>query len=320
MVIDMWHVIVRRIFSMIPLLIAMSMVVFLAMHLAPGDPAEIMGGPTASPEDIQNIRAKLGLDDPLHIQYWRYFKGVLQGDLGFSVQSQQAVSEAILVRLPNTIILSTSSILLAIIIGLPLGVISAVKQNTWIDNSSQVAALAGVSVPNFWLGIVFIIIFGVMLRWLPVGGLAENPLSWEGIRHLILPSFSLGAGTAALVARMTRSSVLEVIRKDYVRTARAKGVPDSKVLLVHTLRNALIPVLTIIGVSFGVLLGGAIITEQVFSINGIGRLLIQAISQRDFPMVQGCVLIIAAIFVTINLIVDILYTVVDPRISYQSGK
>jgi peptide/nickel transport system permease protein len=199
-------------------------------------------------------------------------------------------SEAILVRLPNTIILSTSSILLAIIIGLPLGVISAVKQNTWIDNSSQVAALAGVSVPNFWLGIVFIIVFGVMLRWLPVGGMAENPFSWEGIRHLILPSFSLGAGTAALVARMTRSSVLEVIRKDYVRTARAKGVPDSKVLLVHTLRNALIPVLTIIGVSFGVLLGGAIITEQVFSINGIGRLLIQAISQRDFPMVQGCVL------------------------------
>jgi peptide/nickel transport system permease protein len=317
---DVWHVIVRRIFSMIPLLIAMSMVVFLAMHLAPGDPAEIMGGPTASPEDIQNIRTKLGLDDPLYIQYWRYFKGVLQGDLGFSVQSRQAVAEAILVRLPNTIILSTSSIVLAIIIGLPLGVISAVKQNTWIDNTSQVAALAGVSVPNFWLGIVFIIVFGVMLRWLPVGGMADNPFSWEGIRHLILPSFSLGAGTAALVARMTRSSVLEVIRKDYVRTAKAKGVPDSKVLLVHTLRNALIPVLTIIGVSFGVLLGGAIITEQVFSINGIGRLLIQAISQRDFPMVQGCVLIIAAIFVIINLIVDILYTVVDPRISYQSGK
>jgi peptide/nickel transport system permease protein len=320
MVTDVWHVIVRRIFSMIPLLIAMSMVVFLAMHLAPGDPAEIMGGPTASPEDIQNIRTKLGLDDPLYIQYWRYFKGVLQGDLGFSVQSRQAVAEAILVRLPNTIILSTSSIVLAIIIGLPLGVISAVKQNTWIDNTSQVAALAGVSVPNFWLGIVFIIVFGVMLRWLPVGGMADNPFSWEGIRHLILPSFSLGAGTAALVARMTRSSVLEVIRKDYVRTAKAKGVPDSKVLLVHTLRNALIPVLTIIGVSFGVLLGGAIITEQVFSINGIGRLLIQAISQRDFPMVQGCVLIIAAIFVIINLIVDILYTVVDPRISYQSGK
>lgn len=312
-------IIIKRLFSLVFVLIGISVIVFFAMHMVPGDPAEIIGGPTAAAEDIAAIRNRLGLNDPLLLQYWRYFRGLLKGDFGYSVQNRQPVLEAILIRLPNTVFLASCGIVVAVVIGIPLGIAAAVKHNTIIDHSSMAVALAGISIPNFWLGIVLILLFAVQLRWLPVGGLPEKLLSLEGLKHILMPALTLGTGSAALIARLTRSSMLEVIRKDYIRTARAKGLSQKKVVWVHAFRNALIPALTIVGLSFAVLLGGTIITEQVFAINGIGRLLVLAINSRDFPVVQGCVLLIAAMFVVINLIVDLLYTIVDPRISYSRG-
>lgn len=307
----------RRFFQLVILLFGISFLVFSSMYLAPGDPASMIGGPTASKEDVEAIRDNLGLDDPFLTQYGRYIVDLVQGDLGYSYQNQQSVSEAIGVRLPNTIKLAVASMIVAIVIGILTGLISALKQNSWLDVSATTFALAGISIPNFWMGAVLILIFSVNLQLLPVGGLSAAWYTFEGMKELILPAITLGTGAAAMIARMTRSSMLEVVRADYVRTARAKGVKERQVIWVHTLKNAMIPVLTVIGVNFGSLLGGTIITEKVFAINGVGRLMIDAIAARDFPMVQGSVLLVATLFVVVNLVVDVVYTYIDPRIKYQ---
>ncbi|OKO92475.1 Dipeptide transport system permease protein DppB [Geobacillus proteiniphilus] len=309
--------IVRRFFQLILLLVGISFLVFTSMYIAPGDPATIIAGPTASQSDIDAIREDLGLNDPFLVQYGRYISGVLHGDLGYSYQTKQPVWEAIMTRFPNTLKLAIASIIVAVIIGVVAGIISAIRQNSWFDVSSTVFALAGISIPNFWLGTVLILIFAVNLQLLPVGGLDQPFYTAEGLKQLVLPAITLGTGSAAMIARMSRSSMLEVIRADFIRTARAKGLRERTVIWVHALRNAMIPVITVIGLNFGFLLGGTIITEQVFAINGVGRLMVQAIAARDFPMVQGSVLLVATLFVLVNLIVDIIYTFIDPRISYD---
>ncbi len=313
----MINLIVRRGIQLVLLLLGISFLVFSSMYIAPGDPATMVGGPTATESELEAIRDNLGLNDPFLVQYGRYLKNAVQGDFGYSYQSKQSVSEAIAIRFPNTLKLAVASMVVAIIIGVIAGLISALKQNSWLDVSSTTLALAGISIPNFWLGALLILVFAVNLQWLPVGGLSEPFYTMEGFKQLILPAITLGTSAAAMIARMTRSSVLEVARADYVRTARAKGVKENKVIWVHTLKNALIPVVTVIGVNFGGLLGGTIITEKVFAINGVGRLMIDAIAQRDFPMVQASVLLVATLFVVVNLLVDIIYTFIDPRISYD---
>jgi peptide/nickel transport system permease protein len=309
--------ILRRIIQLLFLLIGVSFIVFMSMHFAPGDPATIIGGPTATESDIEAITENLGLNRPILVQYWDYLAGILHGDLGYSFQSGQSVTLALLVRFPNTLNLAIASVIVAVIIGIPAGLVSALKQNSWIDVSTTTVALAGVSIPNFWLGAMLILLFGVNLQWLPVGGLSAPFWTLEGIKQIILPAITIGTASAALIARMTRSSILEVIRSDYIRTARAKGVKEKSIIWLHCLRNAMIPVITVIGLDFGFLLGGTIITEQVFAINGVGRLMIESIIARDFPMVQGGVLLIAALFILVNLFVDIIYAFVDPRISYD---
>jgi len=309
--------IIRRFAQMILLLIGISFIVFMSMHLAPGDPATIIGGPTATKSDIEAIRADLGLNKPVLVQYIDYMNGLIHGDLGYSYRTGQSVTEAITTRFPITIKLAVASMIVAIVIGITAGIISARKPNSMLDFASTTFSLVGVSIPNFWLGTMLILLFSVNLQWLPIGGLNSPFYTTEGFKELILPAITLGTSTAAIIARMTRSSMLEVAQADYIRTARAKGVKQRKVVWVHSLRNALIPVLTVAGINFGGLLGGTIITEQVFAINGIGRLMIEGIASRDFPMVQGTVLLVAGIFVFINLIVDLLYAAVDPRISYD---
>ena len=313
----MISLIVRRGIQLLFLLFGISFLVFSSMYIAPGDPATMVGGPTATESDLESIRENLGLNDPFLVQYGRYVKNAVQGEFGYSYQSKQSVSEAIAIRLPNTFKLAIASMIVAIIIGVVAGLISALKQNSWLDMTSTTLALAGISIPNFWLGALLILVFAVNLQWLPVGGLSAPFYTLEGFKQMILPAITLGTSAAAMISRMTRSSVLEVAKADYVRTARAKGVKERSVIWVHTLKNAMIPVVTVIGVNFGGLLGGTIITEKVFAINGVGRLMVDAIAQRDFPMVQASVLLVATLFVIVNLLVDIVYTFIDPRISYD---
>jgi peptide/nickel transport system permease protein len=313
----MASLILRRLFQLFLLLLGISFLVFASMHLAPGDPAAIIGGPTATKADLNAIRESLGLNDSFFVQYWHYLSGVLHGDLGYSFQTKQSVAEAISIRFPNTLSLAIASMIVAVIIGVITGIVSALKQNSWLDVSSTIIALAGISVPNFWLGAILILIFGVNLQILPVGGLDSPIWTVEGFKQIILPAIALGTASAAMIARMSRSSMLEVIRADYIRTARAKGVKEKSIVWIHALKNSMIPVITVIGLNFGFLLGGTIITEQVFAINGVGRLMIDAIAARDFPMVQGAVLLVASMFVIVNLLVDILYVFIDPRISYD---
>ncbi|CEG21303.1 Glutathione transport system permease protein GsiC [Planococcus massiliensis] len=313
----MVSLIIRRTLQLVFLLLGISFLVFSSMYIAPGDPAAIIGGPTATETDIAAIRANLGLDDPFLAQYARYLGNAVQGDFGYSYQTTQPVADAIAVRFPNTLKLAVASMIVAVIIGILTGLVSALKQNSWLDVSATTFALAGISIPNFCLGALLILVFAVNLQWLPVGGMAHPFYTIDGIRELILPAITLGTGSAAMIARMARSSMLEVIRADYVRTARAKGVKERSVIWIHTLKNAMIPIITVIGLNFGFLLGGTIITEKVFAINGVGRLMIDAIAARDFPMVQGSVLLVATLFVLVNLIVDIVYTYIDPRIKYE---
>lgn len=313
----MASLILRRLFQLFLLLLGISFLVFASMHLAPGDPAAIIGGPTATKADLNAIRESLGLNDSFFVQYWHYLSGVFHGDLGYSFQTKQSVAEAISIRFPNTLSLAIASMVVAVVIGVITGIVSALKQNSWMDVSSTIIALAGISVPNFWLGAILILIFGVNLQILPVGGLDSPIWTVEGFKQIILPAIALGTASAAMIARMSRSSMLEVIRADYIRTARAKGVKEKSIVWIHALKNSMIPVITVIGLNFGFLLGGTIITEQVFAINGVGRLMIDAIAARDFPMVQGAVLLVASMFVIVNLLVDILYVFIDPRISYD---
>lgn len=309
--------IVKRLLQLVPVLFGVSIAVFLMIYLIPGNAAEVIAGPMATPEEIQNISVKLGLDQPAHIQYFRYMSGVVKGDLGYSYQTGQPVVEAITTRYANTFSLALFSAVVAMIIGVGTGIIASAKRNSLFDRLSMGISTFGISAPSFWIGLLLMIIFSVKLKLLPISGF--NGMIWtkEGFKSLILPSLTLGFGSAAMTSRMTRSSMLEIIYQDYIQTARAKGVKEKLVILKHALKNALIPIITIIGLNFGNLLGGAVVVESVFAINGIGRLMVQAIGARDFPMVQGSVLVVATTFVLVNLIVDILYAAIDPRIQYN---
>lgn len=300
----------RRLLQLVPVLIGVSIVVFGLLHLIPGDPARLFLGPEATPADVAVIRSKLGLDQPLPKQYWTFVSHLSKGDLGRSIRSDRPVAQELMARYPNTIKLTCFALLATIIIGLPAGIVAAVKPNSWADNLLMLVALVGVSMPVFWLGLMLILLFSLSLNLFPTGG---ND-SWL---HFVLPALALGLGSAAIVARLTRSSMLEVIRSDYIRTARAKGLAERIVIFRHALRNAMIPIVTILGLETGALLGGAVLTETVFAINGVGRFVVQSIGFRDYPVVQGTVLILAASFVLVNLVVDLSYVWTDPRIRYD---
>lgn len=303
--------ILRRVLLLIPVLIGVSFIVFSMMHFAPGDPARTMLGETATQDQIDQLRDELGLNDPFLIQYGRYITNVVVNqDLGRSYVSKRPVANEILTRYPNTLKLAGFGIGLAMLIGIPVGIISATKQYSWLDNITMFFALVGVSMPVFWQGILLILLFSVTLRWLPSSG-------FDTWKQMIMPAFALGTGSMAVIARMTRSSMLEVYRQDYIRTARSKGLGEWLVINRHALRNALIPVVTVIGLQFGFLLGGAVLTESIFSINGVGRLMVESIQRRDMMIVQGGVLVFAFTFSVINLGVDILYAFLDPRIRAQ---
>ncbi|EMR07081.1 Glutathione transport system permease protein gsiC [Bhargavaea cecembensis DSE10] len=306
--------IIRRVLQTIPVLIGVSILVFSLMHLIPGNPAQIIAGEGASEQTVRQIEERLGLNDPIHIQYFNYMSGVLQGDLGNSVRSGRAVSDEIAARFWVTVELSFYATVLAVFLGLMAGIISAVRRYTVADTAIMVIALFGLSMPNFWLGLVLIDWFAIGGDWLPEWA-KLRPSGWgDSWRQVILPVITLGTGGAAIIARMTRSSMLEVINQDYIRTARAKGLTDRIVTYRHALKNALIPVVTVVGLEFGGFLGGAVLTETIFAINGMGRLTVQAITQRDFPIVQGAVLVLSVLFVFVNLIVDISYKLLNKRI------
>nr|EEK65647.1 Oligopeptide ABC transporter [Bacillus wiedmannii] len=277
------------------------------MQMVPGDPALLIAGEGASKETVQQIRHQLGLDKPFIMQYFSYIGNILQGDFGVSIRSNRPVLDEVLIRLPITIELALCSIVITVVIGMIAGIISATKQYSWTDVSIMIIALLGVSLPSFWFGLMLIFYFSVQIQIFPVSG-------WGTWMHMVLPALTLGASGAAIVARMTRSSMLDVIRQDYIRTARAKGVKERVVIYKHALRNALIPVITVVGLQFGALLGGTVLVESVFAINGLGRLIVDAIRMRDLPMLQGGVLIASVIFVLVNLIVDILYRHFNKRI------
>jgi len=294
----------------IPVLVGVATLVFALIHMIPGDPAQSMLGESAAPADVDALRQKLGLDRPLAVQYGSFLAGLVKGDLGTSLRTGAPVTSQIAERMPATFELAIAAMIVAIVVSIPLGVIAAVWRGTAVDDSAMAMGLAGISIPNFWLGPLLALIFGVELGWLPVSGRG-------GLDHLVLPALSLGGALAAILARMTRATLLEELRELYVRAARARGVSRVRAVLAHALRNSLIPIVTIAGLQFGAVLTGAVITETIFSWPGIGRLLIQSIGFRDYPMVQGCILLIAVTYVGVNLLTDLLYGVLDPRIRFE---
>jgi peptide/nickel transport system permease protein len=332
-----WYII-KRLLQIIPVVLGVTIIAFALIHLAPGDPVRTMLGQHATQQEIDEIRAKYGLDQPLYVQYFIWLGDVLQGDLGRSILSHEQVTTEIASRFPNTIELAIASMIFAILIGVVAGIISATKQYSVADYSVMGVALFGISMPVFWLGIMLMMIFGVFLGWLPIGGRIDLLLPFNRItgfmvfdsiitangaallsvlRHLILPAIALGTIPMAIIARTTRSSMLEILRQDFIRTERAKGLSERKVIYKHAIRNALVPVVTVIGLNFGLLLSGAILTETVFSWPGVGRLVVDSVYARDYPLVIGCILVFALVFVIVNLITDLLYTYIDPRIHYD---
>lgn len=322
----------RRLLSTIGVLLGVSLLVFLMLHLTPGDPVAIMIGTEgmADPRMVANLRRELGLDRPLYAQYWLFLRRAALGDLGRSIRTNEPVRVEVMARFPATAELAVAALLLSTLIGVTAGVTSAVRQYSLLDHASMVGAMLGASIPVFWLGLMLILLFAVRFPLLPVSGrgapfteamalLFQGDAStlFRALRHLVLPAVCLGLSRAAVVARLTRSSMLEVLRQEYVRTARAKGLREQVVVYRHALRNALIPIVTIVGLQFGFLLGGAVIAEVVFSWPGVGRLAVDSILARDYPVVQGCVLLVATIFVILNLSVDLLYGWLNPRIRYQ---
>lgn len=309
--------ILRRFLWAIPVLIGASFLVFWSIRWVPGDPAIAIAGELATPELVAKVRADLGLDRPLPIQYGIYLGRMARGDMGNSVRSGIPVVDEIRVRLPRTLQLTIISLLVASAIGIPIGVLSATRPNTWIDASSMVMALVGVSMPIFWLGLMLIIFFALTLPgWLGVSDPILPPTGTGTWKHFVMPTIALAANSVAIQARMTRACMLDVLRSDYIRTARSKGMSERVVIYGHGLRNALIPIVTVIGLQFGTLLGGAVLTETVFAWPGIGRLLVDSIGYRDYPMIQGTVLVITVGFVVVNIMVDVLYAYLDPRIRY----
>lgn len=332
-----WYI-AKRLLQLIPVLIGVAVISFSLIHLAPGDPARTIAGEHASEQTIQALREKYGLDKPILVQFWMWFKQVLRGDLGRSIVSNEYVAREIFDRFPNTVELALFSMLIAIIVGFVAGVVSASKQYSVLDYTTMGVALFGVSMPVFWLGIMLMMIFGVFFRVLPIGGRIDAMIPFQRItglyiidslikgnwaalgstlRYLILPSVALATIPMATIARVTRSSMLEVLRQDYIRTERAKGLSERVVIYKHAVRNAMLPVITVIGLNFGLLLAGALLTETVFAWPGIGRYVVKAVQMRDYPVVQGCVLFFSFMFVIVNLITDLLYVLIDPRIKYR---
>jgi peptide/nickel transport system permease protein len=309
---------VRRILAVIPVMIVVVTVVFLLIHLIPGDPVAVMLGPDATPDQIDGTRKALGLDRPLTEQLLLFYKRILRGDLGRSYFLDRPVTQALWERVEPTLVLMTTSLLVAVLIGVPSGIVAGANQGSWWDRLLMLGALLGVCVPGFWLSLNFIYLFAVQLGWLPAAGYASiltDP--WTALRYMVLPAVSLGFNQSALIARIARSCMVEVLHQDYIRTARAKGLSQRTVAYIHGFRNALVPVVTVIGVTMAILIGGAVVTEIVFNIPGMGRLIISAILRRDYPVVQGVVLVTAASYVLINLAVDMVYAFIDPRIRYD---
>jgi peptide/nickel transport system permease protein len=307
--------ILRRLVMLVPVLIVVGVVVFGLVHLTPGDPAAVILGDRATPEDIARLREQLGLNDPLPVQFVRWFGNVLRLDFGESIFLGEPVTQALLNRVQPTVLLTVYALSIQVLIGIPAGVLAAVRYNSPLDRTLTVMAISGSAIPTFFLGILLILIFAVHLRWLPSGGyvpFGEDPVAH--FKAMLLPAFALGFSAAGLLARLVRSSMLDVLREDYVRTAFAKGLPEQLVIVRHALRNALIPALTIIGISIGALLGGAVVTETVFTIPGMGRLVVQSIARRDYPVIQGAIIAIAMTYVLVNLIIDVLYVYIDPRV------
>ncbi|HBE77786.1 MAG TPA: peptide ABC transporter permease [Firmicutes bacterium] len=330
--------IIKRLLMLIPVLLGVSLFVFIIMHVFTGDPAALMLGEHATKAQIIALRQEMGLNDPIYVQFGRFLWQLLHGDLGRSLMTKRPVVQDLLSQFPATIELALFSLAIASVVGIFIGVISAVKRYSFFDYVSMIGALLGVSMPIFWLGLILIIIFSVNLHWLPVAGRIDIGLEptaithlylvdsivtgnweafWSALRHLILPGIALAAYSMAIIARMTRSTMLEVVKQDYIRTAHAKGLDERTVVYHHALKNALIPIITVIGLQFGFLLGGAVLTETVFSWPGIGSLTTNAILASDFPLVQGSVILVAAIFVMVNLLVDLFYAYLDPRIHYS---
>ncbi|MGQ0569436.1 MAG: ABC transporter permease [Armatimonadota bacterium] len=306
----MWAYIVKRLLLTIPVLFGVAFVVFAMVRVIPGDPAQIIAGEAATKEFVEAIRKDLGLDRPLLAQFASFTGNLLRGDLGRSIRSRAPVAIELWARIPNTLQLTLAGLLVAVGVGVTAGVVSAVRPYSLVDTGVMLVALAGLSMPVFWSGLMLILIFAVRLGWLPAVGTGS-------LAHLVLPAVTLGGATAAIIARMTRSSMLEVLRSDFIRTARAKGLAEPSVVNRHAFRNALIPVITVVGLQMGTLLSGAVLTESVFAWPGVGRLLIEGILARDYPIVQASVLVVALAFVLVNLAVDVLYAVVDPRIHYN---
>ncbi len=310
----------RRLLHLGPVLLGVSLIVFLVLHLAPGDPAEVMLGANATKEDLARLRTQLGLDQPLYVQYLTWISHVARGDLGRSLWMKRPVLGEVLERFKATLLLTGSALLLSTLGGIALGIASATRANSLLDRLSGVASLFGASMPVFWLGIVLMVIFSLWLGWLPASGMYA-PYGGGGLRdlfaHLVLPAVTLAAASVTIIARLTRATMLETLGQDYVRTARAKGLGERMVVWRHALKNALIPIVTVVGVQAGYLLGGAVLTETVFAWPGVGTLVVQGILARDMPLVQGGVLVIALSFVLVNLAVDTLYAWLDPRIKFQ---
>ena len=310
--------VIRRLLALIPVALVVATVAFVLIHLAPGDPASVIAGPDATRDDVQRIERQLGLDAPLPMQLVRWYGRLVQGDLGQSIFLRKPVTDAILDRVEPTLLLTVSAIVIAIVIGVPAGVIAARYHNTTTDQVLMVLALLGVSIPNFLLGLLFILFFSVWLGWFPVAGYSPLEYGWlKTLRSLVLPAFALGLVQSALIARIARSSMLDVLREQFITAGRAKGLGERSVIYKHAFKNALIPTMTIIGISFAILISGAVVVETVFNIPGLGRLIISAVLRRDYPVIQGVVLCIAGVYMLINLAVDLSYLIVDPRVKYQ---
>jgi peptide/nickel transport system permease protein len=306
----MLNYIIKRIALMIPVIIIMTMIVFMIFYFAPGDPVSRIAGPNATPEVYESIRQKYGLDQPFIVQYLRFVKSVVKGDLGVSILQDRPVIEMIRERLPVTLQIGLIGFLIAFVIAIPAGVIAAVKKNTTVDYLCMSGSLLGIAIPTFWLGMLLLYVFAYKLRWFPISG--------DGtIKQLILPGFAIGLTNAAITARMVRSSMLEVLKQDYVRTARSKGLFEKTVIYRHALKNALIPIISLMGLRLGWIIGGSVALEIIFSIPGIGRLMVDSILARDYPVVQGAMIILTSSIIIANILADILYTVVDPRIRYS---
>jgi len=301
---------VKRLLSIIPVLLGISVLLFIMLQALPGDPAQVLAGEMASQEDVERIRVQLGLDQPVYVQYGKFLWRLIHLDLGRSARTQNPVTQEIWARLPNTVSLSLAAIFIACLLGIPAGIISAVRPYTWLDYLVTSGALFGISMPVFWLGLMLVVLFAVILHWLPAGGTG-------GIEFYILPSLTLASFVMAFIARMTRASMMESLNQDFVTTARSKGLKEKVVIIRHALKNALIPIITVIGLQFGMLLGGSVLTETVFAWPGIGRLIVDSIHARDYPMIQGTILIFGLLYILVNLTVDLLYAFVDPRIRYD---